>query len=188
MLACQICGLGDRFVSGKTHKSRSRHVMCAMHAGERAQEVAWYREVRVEGLAARQRALQQKRRQSRQRRSAFEATCGARDPDTSADVGPLPADSLRGVYTFGFRKHSGKNLLNVWRTEPKHLGHLMMQGGAKSRPSLKRAMEAAGIYEVLTRRGGGWRSSCLPVASRRETSRGDKGCVLTSGRRSGRKY
>jgi hypothetical protein len=113
MQVCLTCGPGDRFVSGKTHKSRSKHAMRPLSPEERAQEITWYREVQGEGQAARLRQLEEKRRDSRKRRASVLAE-GIAGGECSNEP---------GAYKLDFGKHAGKEMLRVWRTEPTYFAY-----------------------------------------------------------------
>ena len=52
-LTCLLCGPLHRFLSGTTHKRRTKHPMREMLAEERAEEIKWYREIEADGEAAR---------------------------------------------------------------------------------------------------------------------------------------
>lgn len=137
MLVCYTCGPFHRFCSGKTHKSRSKHPMRPLTPEERAEEVAWYREIQADGEVARLRQLDLKRRESRQARASS---------STDVVAASEPASEQAGEYRFDFGKNKGKALSHIWRSSPSYLAHLVNQKGfLETKITLARAMEKAGI-------------------------------------------
>ena len=130
---CLVCGPGDRFPSGKCHKSRTRHEMRPMTADERQQEIAMYRAIEADGEEARLRILDQRRLQSRQ---AFSQAAGAARRQAA-----IPEE-----YVLDFGKYSGKPLSRVWREHREYFGYLVSQPGfLDAKFLLRRAMEEQGI-------------------------------------------
>lgn len=178
-LTCLVCGPLHRFPSGKTHKSRTKHDMREMTPQERAQEIAWYREIQAEGETARLKVLDQKRASEKAAAAAAHmdvpsigeaaGSAGIGESAGSAGIGDaagsaavVPA-SARSEYVFDFGKHKGKTLSTVWRTLPTYLCYLINQKGFLDTVlALKRAMEAAGIMDEALRQAG---------VMRRESSR-----------------
>ena len=139
MLVCLVCGPLHRFPSGKCHKSRSKHAMREMTAEERAEEVAWYREIQADGDAARLKQLDKKRRQSR----SAKASGGGQEGGSGLAEGAAESSE----YVFDFGKHKGKKLMQVWEQDRTYLPHLMNSGLLDARVVLKHAMEDGGIME-----------------------------------------
>jgi predicted nucleic acid-binding Zn ribbon protein len=170
-LTCLVCGPLHRFPSGKTHKSRTKHDMREMTPQERAQEIAWYREIQAEGETARLKVLDQKRASEKAAAAAAHmdvpsigeaaGSAGIGESAGSAGIGDaagsaavVPA-SARSEYVFDFGKHKGKTLSTVWRTLPTYLPYLINQKGFLDTVlTLKRAMEAAGIMDEALRQAG----------------------------------
>ncbi len=144
MLVCCVCGPFHRFPSGKTHKSRSKHAMRKLTPEERAEEIAWYREIEADGEAARIRQLDKKRRQSR---DALQGQ-GASTARSSADsVGGQEDNGQVGDYVLDFGKHKGKTVTAVWKKDKTYLPYLINGKALDARIRLKRAMESVGILE-----------------------------------------
>ncbi len=135
ILVCLVCGPLHRFPSGKTHKSRSKHAMREMTPEERAEEIAWYREIQADGDAARMSLLEKRRRQARQANAE------------QAGVVEEPGPDLDGEYIFDFGKKKGKKLSVVWRKDKSYLGWIINSKMLDTYVTLKAAKEEAGILE-----------------------------------------
>jgi hypothetical protein len=138
---CTVCGPNHRL--NKSH-ARNGHSMRMLNDQEKAQEIAWYREIQADGEIARLRILDQRRKEAQSSKHG-----PAADPELQSHV----ERGVGGEYKLEFGKHAKKRLSHVLQAFPDYIPHMVNEKRfLGTQPFLQRALEEAGVMEQVKAR------------------------------------